>query len=461
MKSEQILHAVKRLLFISVVSGVLGCTVSSSTAQHKRFGIRGILGTQDTAKAVKAARGCGVSWARIVVFWDKVEPVQGQFAWQEADSVIGELLRNGVNVLVTIRSYSQWASRKSKVVRGKRKTWKKYKVSGLPLKEHTVSYQRFVQKLVERYDGDDDFAGVAPSPDVKKAITQTPVKYWQIENEPGGCDVAKGSHFWNGTAEELATLTMLASDAIKRADGGAKIVLAGFGFNAMRKCSAGGYPERMIQILKSNKYQFDVFDIHNYRDLRTIYRQVADVKRLLETYGFAEAKIWMTETDFNWRKLKLGISQKTYTEHRAESLIKKYVGAFRLGVEKIFQWKLTDSKGAKWPPAKKAEFTKFRGIFDENVDRKPITSIYQLMISKLDGFSKVDDISKGSVRAFRFSVQGSPVIVAWSERGAATFSVEMKKVQITNVSGHETFGNGQSITLPTAPVFIEEPALQK
>ena len=110
MKSGQILHAVKRLLFISVVSGVLGCTVSSSTAQHKRFGIRGILGTQDTAKAVKAAKGCGVSWARIVVFWDKVEPVQGQFAWQEADSVIGELLRNGVNVLVTIYVAQSYAT---------------------------------------------------------------------------------------------------------------------------------------------------------------------------------------------------------------------------------------------------------------------------------------------------------------------------------------------------------------
>ena len=433
---------------------VVGCSVFLATAQEERFGIRGILGTKDTAEAVKAARRCGVSWARIVIFWDKVEPVSGQFRWDETDAIIGELLGNGLKVLVTIRSYSRWASPKSKVITGKRKKWRKYKVSGMPSDKHISSYGKFVQSLVERYDGDDDFGDLPPSAEMKKAIRRNPIKYWQIENEPGGRDINKGSKFWNGTAEELARLTIMAFDAMKKADPDANVVLSGFGYNAMRKCRYGGYPDRMLQMLKNKGYHVDVFDIHNYRDVKTIYEQAADVRRLLGKYGFARTKIWMTETDFNWRNLTLGISRKTYSEHRAISMVKRHVTAFSLGVEKIFQWKLTDSKGASWPPKKRAEFTRFRGIYDENLNSKPILSTYQLMISKLDGFTSAEEISKAPNRVFRFMVRGNWLFAAWADSGSSSLSLDMDRVRVTDVFGKETVGSGRSIRLSTIPVFV-------
>ena len=451
------LRVAKKIFGAFVLLGlVLGCSVPLATGQQERFGIRGILGTKDTAEAVKAARRCGASWARIVVFWDKVEPAKGRFTWHETDAIIGDLLGNGMRVLVTIRSYSRWASPKSKVITGKRKKWRKYKVSGMPADKNILSYRTFVQRLVERYDGDDDFGDLPPLAEMKKSIRRNPIKYWQIENEPGGPDVNEGSNFWNGTAEELARLTMLASDAMKKADPDAKIVLSGFGYNAMKKCRDGGYPGRMLQIFKNKNYDFDVFDIHNYQDVMTIFEQVADVRRLLEGHGFPRTRIWMTETDFNWRKLKLGISHKSYSERRAISMVKRHVVAFGLGVEKVFQWTLSDFKGASWPPKKRAEFTTFRGILDENLKPKPISVTYQLMISKLDGFTSAEEISKGSSnRVFRFLIGRKPIFVAWTNRAPSSLSLDMDKVRVTDVFGKETVGSGRSIGLSTIPVFVE------
>jgi len=329
------------------------------------------------------------------------------------------------------------------------------KAGALPDKENIPCYKRFVSSLVERYDGDGAFGDWEPSHNVKEVIRRNPVHYWQIENEPGSCDLKKGTTFWNGTSEELAELVLITSDCMKSADPESKLILSGFGVKPLTKCCENGYPNEILRILKRQGGKFEIFDIHNYRDVDTIYEQVACVRRLLQKHGFVGVKIWMTETGFNWRKLELGVAQRAYNEVRAITMIKKQVVALSLGVEKIFQWTFSDKEKAIWPPKKKSEFTKFRGITDKDLNPKSIYSTYQLMASKLDSFDKVEEIGGDSNRLFRFFVKNRPVFVAWSNRGAETLSLDIGEVRITDPFGAVTVTNGHRLRVSDVPLFIE------
>lgn len=445
----------KRALLLFILSGVLcGSSHALAVGEGARFGIRGLNRTKGLQEAIQVAKGSGVSWTRIAVFWDEVEPQKGKFEWEKTDTIVSELLGHGINVMVTVRSYSGWASAKSKIVVPRYKKWLRHKRSAMPEPQNIEHYKEFVQNLVERYDGDNDFGGLPPSSRIRNAIKGSAIKYWQIENEPGSCHIDRGSNFWNGSAEELAELTMLASDSIRAADPDAKIVLCGFGVKGTTRCIEE-YPDRLLHILRKNRCSFEVFDVHNYRNVETIYEQVANVKRLLQRHAFGGVSIWMTETDFSWRSLDLGISQKRYNECRAISMIKRHVVAFSLGVERVFQWKLSDSKGARWPPRQKSELSKFRGITDTDLNPKPIFSTYQLMISKLDGFSKVEKMGGGARKLFRFLVKGHPIFVAWNDGGASTLSLDVGKAKITDPFGRVRIDAGNRLRITHVPVFIE------
>ena len=130
--------------------------------------------------------------------------------------------------------------------------------------------------------------------------------------------------------------------------------------------------------------------------------------------------------------------------------------AFSQGVEKVFQWTLSDSKGARWPPTKEGEFSRFRGITDKNLNPKPIYSVYQLMISKLDGFEKAEKVGNGSNKLFGFLFKNRRIFVAWNDSGANTLSLGVGKVRITDPFGTVTISSGRKLNVTTVPVFIEE-----
>jgi hypothetical protein len=399
---------------------LLGCCHRVTAGESGRFGIRGLDRTKGLPQAVQIAKRAGVTWTRIAVFWDEVEPKEGHFEWKEIDTIVSEVLGQGIHVLVTVRGYSSWASERAKIVAHERKKWLKHKQSAPPGGQYVEHYKRFVRYLVERYDGDDDTGPFPVSEETRSVLRRQPIKYWQIENEPGSCDVNKGSNFWNGTARCLK-----------------------------------GYPEHMLQVFRKNRFSFDIFDIHNYRNIATVYRQVGNVKKLLNQHGYNNVRIWMTETDFNWRKLKAGISQEAFSENRTMEMIKRHVAAFGEGVEKVFQWTLTDSKEAKWPPREQTELSKFRGIADRDLNPKPIFFSYQLMISKLDGFSKAEKITSSPSNLFRFVVTNRPVFVAWSDTGASNVSLGIGQVKVSDVFGRVRVEDSNKLIVTQVPVFIE------
>jgi len=56
------------------------------------------------------------------------------------------------------------------------------------------------------------------------------------------------------------------------------------------------------------------------------------------------------------------------------------------------------------------------GLLDWYDDhRKPSYYTFRMMVERLDGFTACDDVSFGDVRAFRFTVNGGPVYVMWTD----------------------------------------------
>ena len=426
------------------------------------FGIRGLRkfrkGTgADMQRAVGLAKQTGIKWSGLHVFWDEIEPEKGKYRWDEFDNHLACILSHGIQVIVTIRSHSAWGASKARPVTPRKKEWLTHRASALPDPVNMPYYKAFVRSLVERYDGDDDFGKSPPSQQIKDVIKKNPIKYWQIENEPGRCNTQKGTTFWHGTADELATLIRIGSTSIKEADPGAKMVLTSFSPKAIIRCKPGkGYPSTVLKLLKQTGCDFDILDIHNYRDPETICEQVTKAKDLLKTYGFDGKPIWLGECDINWRNVPLGITEQEYDELRSAGIVKKHIVAFGCGVEKVLQWTFSDKEDAKWPPKSVPEITKFRGIVRSDLSPKPVYATYKLMISMLDGFTSCSDLSTGSVTVYRFMVRTNPVYVAWSQKGANTLALGIGKVRITDIHGRVTLRDHDPIVVSQAPVFIEE-----
>jgi hypothetical protein len=418
------------------------------------FGIRGLSGPEISREAPALAKKAGISWTRIAVYWNQVEPQKGTYQWKKLDQDIRQILASGINVMVTIRSYSRWAykGKKSGGVFNKKRSGK-HKTSAFPDPENMTQYKNFVKDLVERYDGDDDFGKDPPDKELKNLVTKNPIKYWQIENEPGSCDVNQGSSFWNGTAKELTELFMIASDSIKQADPQAKIVLSGFTAKTFINCN-GVYPDFILKILKEKGYNFDVFDIHNYRNVDTITKQVSGVKNLLRKYGFTKTRIWMTESDANMKYFRLSMTEEQYDRYRSKEIIKKHVTAFCEGVEKVFQWTFSDS--SKWPPRKRSEIVKFRGIVRSDLNLKSIYSTYMFMVSKLDGFTSCSNLSKDSMKVYKFMVEPQSVYIAWDDKGGKELSLDIGEAKITDIHKKELVKDSSKILLTSDPIFIEK-----
>ena len=78
----------------------------------KRFGVRGFKQTASLEKTLKLATDAGMTWTRLELHWDLIEAEKGKYEWQAFDKTLADILGKKLKVVITIRSYSKWASKK-------------------------------------------------------------------------------------------------------------------------------------------------------------------------------------------------------------------------------------------------------------------------------------------------------------------------------------------------------------
>ena len=191
------------------------------------------------------------------------------------------------------------------------------------------AYQSWVGAVVERYDGDgkDDMPGL-----------RVPVKYWQVDNEP-----PRGR-------EGYADLVRITSEAIKQAYPGAKVLIGGLMQLPYGRMGIQAYEKAFLPILRELEgTSIDIFDMHWFGHIgewKVFPEVVLRVRQDLQTCGFKDIPIWITEMGtYSGKPFGRAFTEQSEREQASE-MVKRYVVALGEGVEKIFwAWGMIEGFG--------------------------------------------------------------------------------------------------------------------
>jgi hypothetical protein len=189
--------------------------VFASAAQALPAGFWGVVPQSNlsTEQFQRLGNG-GVESIRIPIGWSSVQPNKaGSFNWGSYDSQIEEAAKAGVKVLPFLTGAPEWAVPGKKVPgAGGLKAPGRLPVSGAA----RTGWAAFLTAAVARYGPTGSFWSEHPS------VPKRPIREWQIWNEPNfKYFVAKPN------PAEYGQLVKISYTALRAADPGAQIVLAG------------------------------------------------------------------------------------------------------------------------------------------------------------------------------------------------------------------------------------------
>lgn len=396
----------------------------------------------------------GAYWMRgLPIVWNSVEKKQGEYDWTGVDVGItggkDGYFSGEVYHVAIIWPYANWDQEACH-------QGEKYKATG-HLKEagedlmmgapcDMSAYARFLEKAVERYDGDgeDDMPGLT-----------IPIKYWEIMNEPsmqGGSTGGMGEElkFFVGTSQEYLEILRTSYQTIKEADPEAKVLHAGMA--GMQQnfrdfwepvFSAGGG---------------DYFDIANIHTISTDGKRedlyVIKFKRFLKRYGLEDRPIWITEIQYG---SLMGKPDDLHSLEQFETLmVKSSVFALALGADKLFyieNWLHWNGKEG-WEKEKGA-----------NTDTST-HKVYLNLVDKINSFDRVEKIKEefvenqedhdgatSKVGQYKFVFDSHAVYVLWGE---AELPAEISgDIKVIDIYGKSRAMKAEDLILSDEPLFVD------
>ena len=207
----------------------------------------------------------GAGTVRVAFYWSDLEPRPGEHDWSAADDLVAQTADRGMRLLPVVLRAPEWARDGDQAA---------------PPRD-PADYARFLQAAVARYGPQGTFW--AARPDVRRI----PVRTWQVWNEP---DLQE---YWSVRpfAETYVALLREAAAAIRAADAGAQVVLAGLtnrSWEALEEVYAAG-----------GQGHFDAVALHPYtRYPRNVPRVVDYGREVMARYGDAAKPVWVTELSF-------------------------------------------------------------------------------------------------------------------------------------------------------------------
>ncbi len=255
-------------------------------------------------KDIKTIKEYGAAWVRPhpgPFLWDAMQDNKdSQIDFVNSDEVVTRYSENELGIVATIWPFAEWdqknhpnyaACRVSDNDEFLPKNDKKGRGDYLPYHRGNpydwASYQNWVMEVVERYDGD----GNEDMPNLK-----IPIKYWEVMNEPDleSPEGDQGSRldFYKGDASDYAQLLIKTSEAIRKADSEAEILIAG---------AAGGnntFLDFYRSVFKNKKAiaAFDIGNVHCISNDSYDSFNVEPYKKMLAEFG-VKKPIWVTEAE--------------------------------------------------------------------------------------------------------------------------------------------------------------------
>jgi polysaccharide biosynthesis protein PslG len=242
--------------------------------------------TIDLAGEDAVMRSAGVESQRLTINWDRLQPDRGAPPdFSQIDRMVLAAAANRMTVLGLVQGSPAWASAKP----------------GIPLSppKDPATYAEFLRLCIARYGP----AGTvwAEHPEVPK----TPIRDWQIWNEPNLSNYFSVQPF----AKPYVRLLKAARRAIRSADPGAKVVMAGLANFSWKD---------LEKLYKAHvKGQFDVAAVHPFSGFPRNSVKIARYnRRVMDRHGDRRKPMWLTE--LTWTSAK-GKTQNIHNWETTES----------------------------------------------------------------------------------------------------------------------------------------------
>lgn len=313
------------LLVGSIVpaNAVEGAPPSPADTRERFFGaVQSIYNPDRAAQA-------GVQWERLIFPWSLIQKT-GPTAWAEgyfSDAQIAQEAARGIQ-LVGLAIYTpQWATSTPKTPRPTNVPANLY----LPFDDPQNYWGQFMFKLAQRYTGQ--------------------INTWVIWNEP---DMYTDSilYTWDGTISDLYQLVKIASQAVKKANPEAKIVLPGLTYWWDKE---GGRPLYLGRFLEAAAHDptaaaqgdyFDIVALHQYANPLNIYVATRVYQRALATYGL-NRPIWIDESNIAPMDDPTGPNTPAFhatLDQQAAYVIQAFALARAAGADRMSIYKMVDER---------------------------------------------------------------------------------------------------------------------
>jgi hypothetical protein len=279
-------HPISRIVALAAVIGALWLVVASSAAAAPAtpavpqvpssfvgVNIDGPLGggQLNPAPAMSTMVGAGVESVRVAFNWAAAQPTKdGPYDFSATDAIVGDAARDGLTVLPVVLYTPNWDARPNP--------------SGtIAIPQDDAPYAAYLSALVHRYGPKGTYWAGNP------ALPKRPIREWQIWNEPNF------TYYWptRPFAPSYMALVKSAHAAIKRADPGAKVVLAGMPNDAW------DYLQKIYDVPHAGRY-FDVVAAHPYTVIPSnVILFLQKMRTVMQRNGDARKPIVITEMGWN------------------------------------------------------------------------------------------------------------------------------------------------------------------
>jgi hypothetical protein len=209
--------------------------------------------------------GSGATSVRAAFFWSQAQPTGAETTdFTASDSIVLAAARHGLAVLPVVQFTPAWAA----AVPGE---------GGSPPGD-AADYGRYLQALVGRYGPRGSVWSEHPE------LKPRPIRDWQIWNEPNI------DRYWSTQpfAKSFVRLLRTARKALRKADPGARAILAGLpnkSWAALRSIYGAG-----------GRGTFDAVALHPYTGKPVnVVKLVMLTRRIMRRYGDARMPVWVTE----------------------------------------------------------------------------------------------------------------------------------------------------------------------
>jgi flagellar hook assembly protein FlgD len=379
---------------------------------------------------VKRLDEMGIKWIRETFMQSGIEYPRGVYHWEEYDEIIRLWQKYNFQIVACIYGGSNYTG-PMRDGTDKNRLVPRYNGIG-NCKATLEEWWEYVQKTVERYDGD----GINDMPGLKY-----PIKYWESWNEPNQVTDPGHDGFWyrkwadSLNTEDMNYLYVLQKgfySSVKQADSTSLVI----GPSVLSRGSYDTDHRKEFYCTESQSY----YDIINYHKNRLYSWKNWDKS----ISCMSTRKVWFTETS------RHKLDGENEYENNIEYIKLLIQGGYLIQNKIMRIYHYFDQK----------ENNKYIDITAPGYPLKQMGIFMKTLFSQLDKSEPQDVIEHPNWVGYKFGRKDGRVYAMWSREDSAiiSFPVATKNVQVVKLDGSSKWINVHqsrvNITLSEEPIFL-------